>query len=87
MDDIYKNIEEYNPHKISRMLIVFDYMIANMLNNKKLYPVVVELFIRGRKLSISLVFILQSYFALPKNVYSTHYFEKCEQTKTSTNWI
>ena len=45
MDDIYKNIEGHNPHKISRMLIVFDYMIANMLNNKKLYPVVVELFI------------------------------------------
>ena len=45
---------------------------------KKLYPVIVELFIRGRKLNISLVFILQSYFALPKNVCFTHYYVKIQ---------
>ena len=47
-----------------------------MLRNKKLNPIVTELFIRGRKLNISLVFITQSYFAVPKNIRlnSTHYF-------------
>ena len=51
-------------------------MIADMLNNKNLNPIVIELFIRGRKLNISLVFITQSYFAVPKNIRlnSTHYF-------------
>ena len=66
MDNIYKNIEEYNRNKKHKILIVFDDMIANMLNNKKLNPIVTELFIRGRKLNISLVFITQSYFAVPK---------------------
>ena len=76
MDDIYKNIEEYNPNKKRKILIVFDGMIADMLSNKKLNPIVTELFIRGRKLNISLVFITQSYFAVPKNIRlnSTHYF-------------
>ena len=59
MDDIYKNIEENNPNKNCKMLVVFDDMIADMLSNKKLNPVVNELFIRGRKLNISLVFITQ----------------------------
>ena len=49
-------------------MIVFDYMIADMLGNKKLNPIVTELFIRGRKLNISFVFSTQSYYALPKNV-------------------
>ena len=75
MDDIYKNIEEYNPKKIWKILIVLDDMIADMLSNKKLYPIVFELFIRGRKLNISFVFITRSYFAVPKNrLNSTHYF-------------
>ena len=76
MDDIYKNIEEYNSNKKQKILVVFDDMIANMLSNKKLNPVVTELFIRGRKLNISLVFITQSYFAVPKHIRlnSTHYF-------------
>ena len=57
------------------MLIVLDDMIADMLSNKKLYPIVFELFIRGRKLNISFVFITRSYFAVPKNrLNSTHYF-------------
>ena len=66
MDDIYKIIEEYNPDKKPEILIVFDDIIADMLSNKKLYLIVTELFIRGRKLNISFVFIRQSYFAAPK---------------------
>ena len=75
MDNIYKSIEEYNPNKKRKILIVFD-MIPDMLSNRKLNPTVMELFIRGRKLNISPVFISQSYFAVPKNVRltSTHYF-------------
>ena len=74
--DIYKNTEEYNPYKKHKILIVFDDMIADMLSNKKHNPIVTELFIKGRKLNISLVFITQSYFTVPKNVTlnSTHYF-------------
>ena len=68
MHDIHKNIEEYNPNKQRKILIVLDDMIADMLSNKKLNPIVTELFIRGRKLNISLVFITQSYFAAPKTV-------------------
>ena len=76
MDDIYKNIEEYNPNKKRKILIVFDGMIADMPSNKKLNPIVAELFIRGRKLNISIVFTTQSYFSVPKNITlnSTHYF-------------
>ena len=57
MEDIYKNIEEYNPNKKPKILIVFDDIISDMLSNKKLNPIVTELFIRGRKLNIYLVFI------------------------------
>ena len=76
MDDIYKNIEEYNPNKKPKILIVFEDMIAGMLNNKKINPIVTELFIRGRKLSISIVFITQFYFPVLKNIRlnSMHYF-------------
>ena len=66
MEDIYKSIEEYNPNKKRKMLIVSDDMITDMLNNKTLNPIVNELFIRSRKLNISLVFIIQSFFAVPK---------------------
>ena len=59
-----------------KILTVFHNMIADMLSNKKLNPVVTELFIRGKKLNISLVFIKQSYFTVSKNIRlnSTHYF-------------
>ena len=57
MQDVYKNIEEYNISKKRKILIIFDDTIADMINNKKLNSVVTELFIRGRKLNISLVFI------------------------------
>ena len=49
MHDIYKNINNYNPNKENKILIVFDDMIADMINNKKLNSIVTELFIRGRK--------------------------------------
>ena len=68
MKDVYKNIENYNPGKKRKILIVFDDMIADMINNKKLNPVVTELFIRGRKPNIFIVFITQSYFKVPKDV-------------------
>ena len=68
MDDIYKNIEGCNPNKKRKILIIFDDMIADMLSNKKLNPMVTELFIRGRSLKIYLVFIIQSYFIVPKSI-------------------
>ena len=68
MQDVYKNIDEYNIDKEHEILIVFDDMIADMINNKKLNSIVTELFIRGRKLNISLVFITQSYFKVAKDV-------------------
>ena len=73
--DVYKNIEDYNLGKERKILIVFDDMIADMINNKKLNPIVIELFIRGRKVNISIVFIKQSYFKVPKDVRlnSTHF--------------
>ena len=52
------NIEDYNPDKKRKVLIVFDDVIADMINNKRLNPIVTELFIRGRKLNISIVFIM-----------------------------
>ena len=76
MDDIYKNIDEYNLHKKRKILIVFDDMIADMLSNKKPNEIATELFNGGRKLNIYIAFITQSYFPEPKNirVNSTHYF-------------
>ena len=68
MHDVYKNIDDYNPDKENKILIVFDDMIADMIHNKKLNSIVAELFIRARKLNISLVFITQSYFKVPKDV-------------------
>ena len=56
----------WNIQMICKMLIVFDDMIADMINYNKLNPIVTELFIRGRKLNISIVFITQSYFKVPK---------------------
>ena len=76
MRDIYKNIEDYNLGRERKILIVFDHMIADMINNKKLNPIVTELFIRGRKLNISIAFITQSYFKVLKDVRlnSKHFF-------------
>ena len=74
--DVHKIIEDYNPGKKRKILIVFDNMIADMINNKKCNPVVTELFIRGRKLNISIIFITKSYFKVSKDVRltSTYFF-------------
>ena len=76
MQDVYKNIDEYNIGKKRKILIVFDDMTADIFNNKTLNSVVTEFFIRGRKLNIFLAFITQSYFKVPKDVKlnSTHFF-------------
>ena len=75
MDDVYQNIDDYNPRRKRNILIVFDDMIADIMSNKKFQAIIKELFIRCRKLNISLVFITQSYFSVPKDVRlnSTHY--------------
>ena len=76
MQEVYKNINYYNSNKDRKILIVFDDMIADMVNNNKLSLIVTELFIRGSKWNNSLVFITQSYFKVPKDVKlnTTHFF-------------
>ena len=76
MDDVYENINDYNPIRKIKKLIVFDYMIADIMGNKKFEVIIKELFIRCRKLNISLVFVTQSYFSVSKDVRlnTTHYF-------------
>ena len=76
MQDVYKNIDDYNLRKKRKVLIVFYDMIADIINNKNLNPIVTELFIRGRKLNISIVFVTQSYLKVAKDVRlnSTHFF-------------
>ena len=75
MDDVYENIDDYNSSRKRKILIVFDDMIADIMTNKKFQAIIKELFIRCRKLNISLVFITQSYFSVPKDVRlnSTHH--------------
>ena len=75
MDDVCENIDDYNPNKQRKNLIMFDDMIADIMSNKKFQSIIKELVIRCRKLNIVLVFITQSYFSIPKDVRlnSTHY--------------
>ena len=75
MDDVYNNIDDYNPSRKRKILIVFDDMIADIMTNKKFQAIIKELFITCRKLNTLLVFITQSYFSVPKEVRlnSTHY--------------
>ena len=75
MDDVYENIVDYKPSKKREILIVFDDMIADIMTIKKFQAIIRELFIRYRKLNISLVFIMQFYFSVLKNVglNSTHH--------------
>ena len=76
MDNVYENINDYNPSRKRKILIVFDDMIADIMINKKFQVIIKELFIRCRKLNISLAFITQSYFSVLKDIRlnSTHYF-------------
>ena len=75
MNDVYENIDLYNPYRQGKVLIVFDDMVADIITNKKFQSITKELFIRCRKINISLVFITQSYFYVPKDVRlnSMHY--------------
>ena len=75
MDDVYENIHNYNSNRKRKILIVFDDVIADIMKNKKFQAIIKELFITCRKLNISLVFITQSYFSVPKDarLNSTHY--------------
>ena len=68
MDDVYEKINDYNPIRERKKLIVFDDMIADIMANRRFQAIIKELFIRCRKLNISLVFITQSYFSVPKDV-------------------
>ena len=75
MDDVYENIDDYNPSRKRKTLIVFDDMIADVMTRKKFQPIIKELFIRCRKLNTSLVFITKSYFSVSEDfrLNSTHY--------------
>ena len=75
MDDVYVNIHDYNSSRKRKILIVFDDMIADIMANRRFHATIKQLFIRCRKLNISLVFITQTYFSVPKDVRlnSTHY--------------
>ena len=75
MDDVYDNIDDYNSKRKRKVLIVFDDMIADIVTNKRFQAIIKELFIRCRKLNMSLVFITQSHFSVPKDVRlnCTHY--------------
>ena len=90
MHDVYKKIDDYNPDKENKILIVFYGMIADITHNKKLNSIITELFIRCRKLNISLVSITQSYFKVPKDVRlnTSHFLLQKFQIKENFNkWL
>ena len=76
MDDVYENINDYNLSRRRKILIIFDDIIADIMDNKKFQAIIKEFFIRCRKLNISLVFVTQSCFSVPKgaSLNLTHYF-------------
>ena len=75
MDDVFRNIDDHNPKRKIKILIVFDDMIVDVMTNKRFEAIIKELFTRCRKLNISLLFITQPYFSVPKEARSnsTHY--------------
>ena len=87
MDGVYDNIDDYNPKRKRKNLIVFDDMIAVIMTNKKFQVIIKELFIRCRKLNIFLSFITQSYFRVPKDVRlnSTHLIMKIHNKRELKN--
>ena len=92
MDYVYNNIDHHNLKRKRKILIVFHDMIADIMSNKRFEAIIKELFIRCRKLNISLVFITQSYFSVPEEVRlnSTHYLimkihNKTELENIATN--
>ena len=76
IDDVYENVEDYNQTKKRSVLIAFYGMIADMKANKKLKPIVAELFMRRKKINISIIFISKFHFKVPKTIRlnATHYF-------------
>ena len=76
MDDVYEDTDNYNPKRDKKKLIVFDDMIADIMTNKQFQAIIKELFIRYRKLNISIVFMTESFFSVPKHarLNTTHYF-------------
>ena len=89
MCNVYKNINHYNPNKENKILIVFYDMIADKIQNKKINSMLTGLFIRGRTVNISLVFITQSYFKVPKDarLNTTHFFIRKTLTKRELQQI
>ena len=92
MNNVYRNVNYYNPDKENKILIVLDDMIADMIQNKKLNSLVTELFITGRKLNVSLVVISKLYFKVPKYVrlntihfFITNILSKREPQQTAIN--
>ena len=83
MNDVFTNIDDYNKQRKRKVLIIFDHMIADIMNNKYFKAIVKELFIRCRKRNVSIVFITQSYFRTPKDarLNSTHYIIRKIQNK------
>ena len=75
MDDIFDQIEDYNKKRERKILIIFDDMISYVISDKKAQKILEDLFIRCRELNISLCFLTQSYFSVPKDVRLnwTHY--------------
>ena len=87
MDDVYDNIHDYNPSRRRKILLVFDDMIADIMKNRRFQAIIKELFTRCRKLNISLAFITQSYFSIPKDasLNSTHFIMKINNRKELQN--
>ena len=87
MQDVYKDIDECNVDKECKIFTFFDDMISDVIYNKKLNSIVTELFIRGRKLNISFVFITQSYFKVTKDarLSTTHFLSQKFQIKKNFN--
>ena len=91
MNDTYKNIEEHNPNKKLKILIVSDDMVADKLNTKKLNPIVTELFVRSRKIKHFSCFYYTILLCYSKKYwtkfYALLYHENSKQTRISTNCI
>ena len=68
MDDVYENINDYNPIRKRKKIIVFGDMVADIMDNKQFQVIIKELFIRCKKINISLIFITQSYFSVAKDI-------------------
>ena len=83
MNDVFTNIDDHNKQRKQKVLIIFGNMIADIMSSKKFKAIIKELFIRCRKLNISIVFIMQSYFRTPKDarLNSTHYIIMKIQSK------